>query len=189
MISILQLMLKYILPIFVILIIGCHGPDQKELILFDFESDSELDKVHWKCHTLFSLSDENVTHGKKSLRLELFPSEYPGLSPILEINDWGDYKYLNFDMFNPNAKEMEIVVRIDDREDSPDYADRYNHSFVLLPGLNRLRMPLNDLATSGTKRKLDLKTIQALVIFMVNPPEKVRVYIDYIRLESDKARR
>jgi len=179
-------MLKYILPIFVILIIGCQGPDQKERILFDFESDAELDKVHWKCHTLLSLSGENVTHGNKSLRLELYPSEYPGLSPVIENKDWEDYKYLSFDMYNPETAEVKIVVRIDDREDSPDYADRYNHSFVLMPGLNRINIPLQELVTSGTNRKLDLGNIQAFVIFMVNPPEKVTVYVDCIRLKGDR---
>ena len=51
-----------------------------EIVLFDFESDSELDQVHWKCHTLMSVCDQNVTHGKGSLKLELFPSDYPGFS-------------------------------------------------------------------------------------------------------------
>ncbi len=175
-------MLKYILAIFFLLVIGCNGHDQKELILFDFESDSELDKVHWKCHTLFSLSDENVTHGNKSLRLELYPSGYPGFSPVLETKDWKDYEYLSFDIYNPETTEIKIVVRIDDREDSPDYDDRYNHSFTLMPGLNRINLPLRELVTSGTNRKLDPGNIQGLVIFMVNPPEKVTIFMDYLRL-------
>ena len=38
----------------------------RESILFDFESDRELDRVHWKCHTLMSISDQHSTHGKGS---------------------------------------------------------------------------------------------------------------------------
>jgi len=176
-------MFKYIFPIFVLLVMGCHGPVQEELVLLDFEADSELDKVHWKCHTLFSISDEHITHGKHSLKLELFPDEYPGVSPWIEKKDWRTYESLNLDIYNPEEREMNIVIRIDDREDSPDYDDRYNHSFALIPGLNRINIPLNTLVTSGTKRNLNLKTIQALVIFMVSPSERHRIYMDYVRLE------
>ena len=175
-------MFKNILLIsFFLLIIGCHNNAQKNLVLFDFESDSELDHLHWKCHTLLSLSDERPTHGVKSLRLELYPSAYPGLTPVLKNHDWRGYKSLCFDIYNPERKNLKITVRIDDKED-PDYADRFNHGFTLISGLNRINIPLNDLITSGTNRKLDLNNIQGLVIFMVSPTEKVVLFVDYIRL-------
>ncbi|MBN1626088.1 MAG: hypothetical protein JW944_06140 [Deltaproteobacteria bacterium] len=177
-------MFKYIFSILVLLVMGCHGPVQEELVLFDFESDNELDRFHWKCRTLLSLSEDHATHGNRSLMLELYPSGYPGMSPLLKDKDWRAYESLNLDIYNPEEKEMKIVVRIDDRGDAPDYDDRYNHSFVLMPGSNRINIPLNTLVTSGTKRNLDLKDIQALVIFMVNPLEKHRVFIDYVRLQG-----
>jgi len=183
------LMLKFILPIIFFLITGCHGAEQKNLVLLDFESDSELDKVKWKCHTLFRLSNENATHGSKSLKFEFYPSAYPGFSPVLETSDWINYDDLSFDVYNPETKKIEIVVRIDDREDAPGYTDRYNRSFSLSLGLNRISIPFDTLITSGAGRKLDLKTIQALVIFMVDPLEKVTLYVDYIRLDSDNAGR
>jgi hypothetical protein len=184
MISIPQLMFKYILTIFAILIMGCHSPIQKSLVFFDFESESELDRLHWKCHTLMNLSDEHATHGSKSLKLELYPSEYPGLAPMIRNNNWEGYKSLGFDIFNPGEKEIQIAVRLDDREEAPEYKDRYNHSFVLAPGVNRINIPLDALITSGTDRSLDLKKIYSLVVFMVNPTEKVTLYVDYVRLES-----
>jgi hypothetical protein len=177
-------MFRYILTVFVILIMGCHGPSQKTLVLFDFESDNELDQLHWKCHALMNLSDEHATHGVKSLRLELYPSEYPGLAPMIRNNNWQGYESLGFDIFNPDGKEVKIAVRIDDREDAPEYKDRYNHGFVLEPGLNRINIPLNELITSGTNRRLDLNKIYCLTIFMVNPSEKVTLYVDFIRLEE-----
>jgi hypothetical protein len=183
-------MLKNILIIFFLLFaLGCYNTRPKNLILFDFELDNELDKLHWKCHTLLNLSDEYAIHGKKSLRMEVYPSECPGLAPNLKTNDWQGYESFKFDAFNPLDKEVRVTVRIDDRGDNPDYADRYNHGFILIPGWNKLDIPLNDLITSGTDRKLDLKNIQGLVIFMVSPSEKVTIYVDYIRLESQEAGR
>ena len=165
-----------------LILVACHRGIPAERVLFDFESDSELDRFHWRCHTLFSLSDEHVTHGARSLRLELYPSDYPGLKPMLEENDWRGYKALCFDIYNPDEKELRISVRIDDREDYPNYDDRYNRTFILRPGMNRMRISLDTLVTSGTRRKLDLSKIYRVVIFVARPERRVVLYVDYLRL-------
>jgi hypothetical protein len=165
-------------------LIACHDARQKELLLFDFESDRELDNVHWKCHTLFSLSDEHATHGMKSLKMELFPSAYPGLNPVLDEKDWRGYSSLCLDLFNPDNEDKKIVIRIDDKEDADDYADRYNKSFLLRPGTNKIEIPLNSLITSSTNRQLDLGKIYKYLIFMVSPVQKTVLYVDYIRLNA-----
>lgn len=162
--------------------ISCFKEPPAQRILFDFESEAELDRFHWKCHTLFSLSSENVTHGEKSLRLELYPSSYPGLSPKLSVNDWRGYKAVFFDVYNPEDKSVSLAVRIDDKKEHPDYKDRYNKSFILKPGLNHMNIPLDSLITSGTQRILDVKNIYRFLIFMSHPPKKFVLYLDYIRL-------
>lgn len=151
-------------------------------ILFDFESDSELDRFHWKCHTLFSLSDEHVTHGKQSLKLELFPSDYPGLAPMLDRNDWRDYKTFSFDVYNTHSMAIPLTVRIDDSKDYPDYPDRYNQTYILRPGMNTIAIPLDSLITSGTNRKLNLKSVYQVLIFVVRPDERIVLYLDNLKL-------
>jgi len=177
-------MMRRILFCFVVLLIlvGCADKPATEKILFDFESDSELDRLHWSCHTLMSLTDQHATHGSKCLRMELYPSAFPGLKPSLEKRDWRPYKSLRFDVYNPLEKELEITVRIDDKQKSNVYADRYNKSFRIVKGSNGIEVPLNALVTSGTKRKMDLRNIYGFMIFMVSPPERNVLYIDYIRL-------
>ncbi|MFQ6032509.1 MAG: hypothetical protein ACE5K2_06265, partial [Candidatus Zixiibacteriota bacterium] len=134
--------------------------------------------------TLFSLSDEQATHGEKSLRLELYPSDYPGLTPMIEKRDWSRYDALRFDIYNPQYEAVTLTVRIDDRKDYPNYADRYNKRFILKPGINHVRIPLDTFVTSGTDRKLDLKNIYRVLIFMARPERRVVLYVDYIRLVS-----
>jgi hypothetical protein len=170
--------------IFLLVFVGCRGRVSGERILFDFESDSELDRLHWKCHTLFSLSDEHVTHGKRSLRMELYPSDYPGLTPMLEENDWSCYKRICFDIFNAEDKQIRLSVRIDDRKDYPDYEDRYHNTFILKPGMNRVSIPMNTLITSGTDRTLDLRKIYRVLVYIAHPQKKMVLYVDYIRLVS-----
>ncbi len=178
-------MTRFILIIMgLFLLVRCGGSASGERLLFDFESDAELDRFHWRCFTLFSLSGELATHGESSLRLELYPSDYPGLAPIIERRDWRGYKALCFDIYNPDHRELPIAVRIDDRKDYPNYKDRYNKSFILKPGMNRMRISLDTLVTSGTDRKLDLKNIYRVLIFMARPERTVVLYVDYIRLVS-----
>lgn len=161
---------------------GCSKPAPDELVLFDFETDAELDKLHWKCFTLYSISDKHTAHGNKSLKLELYPSNWPGLTPKLGVRDWRGFKAIGFDVYNAGEKDLRIAVRIDDREDYPDYADRYNRGFDLKPGINRIQIPLEALITSGTQRNLDLKKIYRFMIFMGQPKEKHVLYVDYVRL-------
>jgi hypothetical protein len=161
---------------------GCQKEIPQEKVLFDFESDAELDELHWKCHTLFSLSEEFASHGSKCLRMELFPSPYPGVAPRLKDSDWSRFKALAFDVFNPEYKDIELTVRIDDRKDYPEYEDRYNRAFPLRKGENQIEIAMDSLVTSGTKRKLDARTIYRLTLFLVCPPVKTELYLDYIRL-------
>ncbi len=173
-----------ILLMFIWLFAGHCTRPESERILFDFESDSELDCFHWKCHTLFSLSDEHATHGKQSLKLELFPSDYPGLAPMLASNDWRGHKAFSFDVYNTHNIAIPLTVRIDDSKDYPDYPDRYNQTYILKPGANTIAIPLDKLITSETTRKLNLKTVYRIVIFVAKPIERIVLYFDNIKLSK-----
>jgi hypothetical protein len=174
----------WILPFLLFLLLAGCAPAPNELVLYDFEEDADLDRLHWRCRVLYSLSDEHVTRGAKSLRMELYPSEYPGLSPVLRQKDWGKYKVLALDLFNPMLREVSLTLRIDDREDNPEYADRCNETILLRPGQNNVVLPLERLKTSGTKRDLDWRRVALFVLFMVGPEEKTVLFVDNIRLEG-----
>jgi hypothetical protein len=164
------------------ILLSCSGKPSPEHILFDFESDSELDRLNWKCRTLFSLSKEHVTHGAYSLKMETFPSMYPGFSPKLDVMDWSHHKQLTFDIFNNSDTTVNVVVRIDDKKESSGYADRYNQVFPLRAGTNTIVIPFDKLVTSGNSRFLKLKRIHRFLIFL-NQPEKHSIfYMDYVRI-------
>jgi hypothetical protein len=164
------------------LTLGCSGPKPGDIVLNDFESDADLDRLHWRCHVLYSLSPEHATRGSRSLRMELYPSEYPGLTPFLGVKDWRGFSAIGFDIFNPGEREVRLTLRIDDREKTPEYGDRYNEAIVLKPGPNRVVKVLADLKTSGSKRPLNLGRIYRFLMFVVRPQEKIVLYVDNIRL-------
>jgi hypothetical protein len=161
---------------------GCSFQTPSKFILFDFESDSDLNLLDWSCHVLYSLSDTYATHGSKSLKLDLYPSDYPGFAPKLTKKDWRGYTELSFDIYNPQDESVPIWVRVDDRKKYPDFKDRYNKQFVLSPGLNQIHIPFDTLVTSGDGRYLDVKKIYRFFIFMTRPYKRTVLYLDYIRL-------
>ena len=122
-------------------------------MLFDFETDAELDRFAWRCHTMFSLSHEHVTHGMKSLRFELLPTNNPGMAPVDILKDWSGYKAFCFDVYSVEDNDIFLEIRIDDRDDAPDYSERYNGKFLIKTGANTVCLPCDSLVTSGTKEK------------------------------------
>jgi len=163
-------------------LVACEEKKHKELVLYDFESESVFDQFHWRCHTLFSLSDKYAVHGEKSLKLELFPSSYPGLSPALKHHDWRAYQTFCFEVYNPEPERVKLTLRIDDKKEALEYSDRYNKSFMIMPGANTLSIPLDTLKKSGTNKSLELKNIYRFLIFMSHPAKMHVLYLDYFRL-------
>jgi hypothetical protein len=160
---------------------GCTKPPA-ETILFDFETDEELDRFAWRCHTMFSLSHEHAIHGMKSLRFELFPTDNPGMAPVDFPKDWRGYKNFCFDVYSVQDDDIFLEIRIDDRDDAPDYSERYNDKLLIRTGANTVCLPCDSLVTSGTKRKMSLKNIFLIDLFMTKPDKKIILYFDYFRL-------
>ena len=161
---------------------SCHSKLPVPFVLSDFESEADLDSVQWQCHTLCSLSDKNATHGNTSLQLELYPSDYPGITFQLPMHNWSRYEMLSLDIYNPQEEVLAMGMRIDDMKEYPAFDNRYNNSFSIKPGMNHLRIRLTSLFTSGTKRGINLKNIHRCLVFMAQPHKKYVLYIDYVHL-------
>ena len=173
-----------LLALFLLFFSHCNrDPDSR--ILYDFESDAELNHLYWNCHTLYSLSNDHATHGSKSLKMELYPSDYPGLVPLLAVTDWRGYTEFCFDVYNPSGQPVRIGVRIDDRKDYPDHSERYNSDFILKKGSNHIAIPLESVVASGSKRPLNIENIRRMFIFMKHPDKRTTLYVDTISLKRN----
>jgi hypothetical protein len=166
----------------------CPACEERPRFGFDFEQDRDLDELEWSCGALFRLSDAHATTGKRSLEMSLYPAtdgdteHYPGVAFTNFDPDWFGRRALVFDAHNPEAAPLPLEVRIDDRE-SPDYEDRFNASYTLAPGGNRVSIPLAALRTSGTKRPLRLGRIRTVALFLANPEERHTLFLDRVVLE------
>lgn len=161
------------------LLTGCRT---RNSLFYDFETEAILDTLNWRCKTIFALSDKHTTSGQKCLKMELYPSPYPGIALNNFDPDWSEYDVLKFDIHNQENILLKLTIRIDDT-DNPSYNDRYNKTVILNPGVNRISIPLNSLVTSGTNRKLNLLSIEKVILFLVQPKEKRTLYLDNLRLE------
>jgi hypothetical protein len=163
---------------------ACQRNAPLELILFDFESDDDLNDIFWQCRALYSLSREHATHGASALKMELFPADYPGFGAALSARDWRRYRVLRFDVYNPSERTVPIDVRIDDRADDPENGDWFSKRFILRQGMNTIGIPFGALHAWGTQRPLDLEHIRKLFIYLNHPDGKNVLYIDGIKLTS-----
>lgn len=159
-----------------------QGVEADVRVLFDFETDQELDRLSWACRVIYARDQQHATRGRYSLRVEVYPDDYPGFKTTDFRTDWRGYARLEIDVFNPLDEGISLAYRMDDRQDGPPHADRANGSFFLEPGPNALHMDLASLRTSGTNRPLAVGHVHGLYLFLVRPAHPVTLFLDNIRL-------
>lgn len=150
-------------------------------ILFDFEKDEELNLFYWKCKTLFSLSEEYARHGKRSLRMEFFPTRQVGFSTDHIEHNWSHINALEFTVFNPSRKTVTVFLQISDHSTRGDPSRAYIKVLNITSGENIIIIPISDLLDSFS-RKLNVQTIEGFYIFMKEISTRTILYFDYFRL-------
>lgn len=82
--------------------------------------------------------------------------------------DWRNFSTLKIDIEVQSAQAFPLTVRVHDKEHlkgSQPHSDRFNRRFALQPGGNVLEIPLEEIESGPTTRKLDLSRIDGLVLF------------------------
>ena len=87
------------------------------------------------------------------------------------------------EVYNPGSIKIPFHVRIDDHKSGWEYATRFDKTFSLRPGENRLEIPLNTVKTNLHKKPMNLKKIERFMVFVPNNKDKIDLYLDNIRLE------
>ncbi len=121
------------------------------------------------------------------LRLKLRPAAYSGVDFTDFPADWRGYRVLRIDLYLPGDSPLSVTLRVHDRkhERGPnafDYSDRFNRSFRLQPGRNRLTVPLDDIRRAPAGRELDLSRIVHLGLFAAGLKAPAELLLIGIRL-------
>lgn len=156
-------------------------------VLADFESPMEQGR--WGGGAVYELSQNFASGGSSSLKIKLGTQQYSGVGLKYFPCDWRGYDQLNFDVFNSEAEPIKLTLRIHDnnhRQQKQRYSDRFNRSFIVLPGKNSIEVDLVDVQAAPETRTLDLSAVQGVGMFTVSSPREKIIYLDNLRLTKVK---
>ena len=138
--------------------------------------DSKLGVGHppdgWK-----KLSEDQV--GK----VIFYPKTYPRIRLDDPFPDWRGFTYFSLYIFSTLSKPQPIVIQIVDNHYQKKSSDQYNKAFTILPGLNQIRIPLEDIRRAPKAREMDMSAIKRIMFYARKPRESFVLYIDDLRLE------
>ncbi len=162
------------------LVFGKTGQTSDELLWLTFENETDLKSCSAFENTKFSLSAEQASEGKQSLKVSLRQSDkYAGgvnLSPAL--TDWSEYKSLKIDLFWSGETSIGFTLRLSDQESKRLYITK---QFSLRPGWNKdITVDLRKLAT-----EIDVAKIKDLLLYTGKQSTESSIYIDNVRLYKD----
>jgi len=151
-------------------------------LLGSFETRMEMER--WEIEEGHERIAMHATNGKRSLRVDLSPGLYPGITLSYPCRDWRGYYTLSYDVFLDGTTFLPLSVRINDLAHNEEYDDRYIGTFSLRPGPNRITISLAEVEHAPRGRKMDMGRISILCIFSYKLKEPRTVYFDNFRLEG-----
>jgi len=124
-------------------------------------------------------------NNRRVMKLGLGTDMYSGFSLASFPRNWSGYSSIMLRFQNPGNKELKITCRIHDVQHSDgneEYSDRFNGSYVLLPGENMVIIPLDQVAAAPVTRTLDLNRVGGLGCFTIRLASQQLLYLYEIRL-------
>ena len=122
-------------------------------------------------------------HFARALVVPLKGHPYAGVTLFEPSSDWRGYTTLVIDATNPSTRDVDIVVRVDDRGRTLNYDDRYNVPQHFAAGEHKIiSIPLDDIAHAPQTRILDLGRISQVILFHVGASGPPTLLLHQIRL-------
>lgn len=121
----------------------------------------------------------------KGLTIGLTTRRYSGASLHNLPAKWGTYNVLRMVIWNPQGQVIPLTLRINDRQHEDrgiHYQDRFNRTFQIQPGINRIELDLNDVANAPSERAMDMNDIRRLMLFTSNRDEPGRFCLVELKL-------
>jgi len=138
----------------------------------------------WVGNSTRLISEEFVSEGENSLRVDLNTDEYSGVFLRYMRRDWRDEKNLHFSIYYPEKDKLLLHIRISDYSHvgNNSYYDRYNREIVLKNGWNNVEISIEDIKNAPRDRVIDIGNIESVGMFVVDLPKTKTIYIDNVYL-------
>ena len=148
-------------------------------LLADFETPFESDR--WAGSASPSVESMPSISQGKLLKLSLTTNKYSGVTLNYFDGNWTAARTLKFSFYNPEVNPLQIICRIHDHQHADghqEYADRFNHNFLLVQGWNHIEIDLDEVKQSPASRRMDMRRIRGLGFFVVSLPAPRVLYCE-----------
>lgn len=155
-------------------------------VLADFEDRKQ--PALWQGDARVRRVTAPVRAGNYSLEIAFSTARYSKLELQHLRGDWSQAAAIAFSVYNPGPP-LTLHYRIHDREhEKGDWAvdDRFNDSTLLGPGWNDIFIPRADIAAGPAHRQLDMQTVRAFQLFVIQQDKPRIVFFDELRVVLQK---
>ena len=154
-------------------------------ILASFERRNELG-VWMENRSTIQRTTQWASDGVYSLRMDLSPGGFSGISMIWPVHDWRCYDNLKWDIHNTKATPLKLTVKIYDLRHTHgglDPADRFELGFVVPPTtVHTLSLDLSAVSLAPKTRPMNMDQIARVELFTAELKKSHSVMLDNMRL-------
>lgn len=151
--------------------------------LSGFETPLEIQR--WSGDADFKIDKKIKKTGKASMRVLLNTDKYSGVALQYFPKNWEGFSYFQFAIFNPSSEDISITCRIHDKkhtEQDERYEDRFNRSFSIPKGWNKITISLKDIKHAPKNRLMVMHEIRNVGLFSSSLPYQRIINIDDVKL-------
>lgn len=126
--------------------------------------------------------------GEEVAQLTFLDMPWPGVMVREPFRDWSGYASLRFQAWSELEAPVEVFLRVEDARRNRAHPDRFNGSFIVVPGLNDFEVSLETIAAGPRERRLDLADISQFGLFSRRPGASFELYLSRFWLEGGDER-
>ncbi len=148
------------------------------------EPSTPFEKTRVTNSALYTLV-KNGDQGKSYFDIKFTTTKYSGIAIDFFPVDWSAYNYIMIDVYNPEQAPYNITCRIHDglhEDGNEEYSDRFNQSFKLFPGGNKIKINIDKIKNAPATRKMNLAEIASIGLFTTQLEEPKKMHLIKIEL-------
>ncbi len=126
---------------------------------------------------------EGTPERRRFARLDLRPNLYSGVVFEEPYPDWTGRDYLTITIISELDAPLPMAIRVHDAAHDQRYRDRFNRRLTVVPGVNRVRIPIEEVRNAPDRRRMDLRRIRGVLLFAYDLRKPVHLFLGPLRLE------
>lgn len=121
--------------------------------------------------------------GQPVAALYILREPWPGVTVLEPYPDWRGYETLRFEIYSELEAVIDVEIQVHDTLSKQAYRDRFNRTFSIEPGLNRLAIATDDIRRGPRGRELNMGRISKIILIGRRPEKPFKLYLSEMRLE------